>query len=328
MKGTILVTGATGVVGFAIANRLVDRGLSVRALVRDVLRARKVLHPSIDIVAGDVADRDSTERAASGATSIFHAAGLPEQWVRDESVFERINVGGTANVIAAAETAGVERLVYTSTMDVFDAAPGGTLKEDRPAMGEKPTAYERSKMKAQALVQDAQKKGLSTVHLNPSAVYGPSPSCTAINKVIVDVVNRKVPLLPPCGISLVHSRGLAEAHVHAWEHAPDGSRYLLSDSYISYRELAERTAALAGHGRVPPTAALWLLRVVVGLSVPFGDWFGLRPPMSRGELAFLQWDVRVDASKAQQELNFQPRDLEAGLSETVAYFTADDRAAG
>ncbi len=328
MKGTILVTGATGVVGFAIVNKLVERGHRVRAVVRDVARAKRVLDPSVDVVGGDVTDRDSLLRAAAGVTSVFHAAGLPEQWVRDEAIFEQVNVGGTANVLAVAENVGVERFVYTSTMDVFDAVPGGTLSEDRPATSERPTAYERSKMKAQALVQEAQKKGLSTVHLNPSAVYGPSPSRTAINKVIVDVVNRKVPLLPPLGISLVHTQGAADAHVHAWEHAPDGARYLLSDAYISYRELGERVAAIAGHGSVPPAAPLWLLKMVVGVTAPFGDWFGLRPPMSRGELAFLQWDVRVDSSKAARELSFCARDLAAGLRETVAFFGKEPGHAG
>ncbi len=325
MKGMILVTGATGLVGFSIVKKLVERGHAVRAIVRDISRAKAALDSSVDIVAGDVTDRASLERAAVGVGSIFHAAGLPEQWVRDEALFEQVNTVGTANLLAVAQKAGVERFVYTSTMDVFDAQPGGTLAEDRPATGSKPTAYERSKMAAQALVQDAQAKGLSTVHLNPSAVYGPSPSCTALNKLIVDVLNRKVPLLPPLGIPYVHADGVAQAHIQAWEHAPDGARYLLSDGYTSYRELGEHVAKIAGHGRVPPVAPLWLLKGVVGLTSPLGDWFGLRPPMSRGELAFLQWDVRVDASKAQRELNFQPTALDAGLTETVKYFTDSAR---
>jgi nucleoside-diphosphate-sugar epimerase len=321
VKRTILVTGATGVVGFAIVKMLVERGHAVRAIVRDVTRAKAVLDPAVDILAGDVTDRASVERAAVGVGSVFHAAGLPEQWVRDEAIFHRVNTEGTANVLAVAQKAGVERFVYTSTMDVFEAPPGGTLSEDRPATGTKPTAYERSKMAAQALVQEAQSNGLSTVHLNPSAVYGPSPSCTALNKLIVDVVNRKVPLLPPLGIPYVHADGVARAHLHAWEHAPDGGRYLLSDGYIGYGELGQHVAAIAGHGRVPPVAPLWLLKSVVAMTAPLGDWFGLRPPMSRGELAFLQWDVRVDSSKAQRELTFQPTALASGLAETVKYFT-------
>jgi nucleoside-diphosphate-sugar epimerase len=320
-KRVVLVTGATGLVGFAIVKKLVERDCPVRAIVRDVARAKAALDPAVDVVAGDVTDCASLERATVGVGSIFHAAGLPEQWVRDEAIFEHVNTMGTANVLSAAQKAGVERFVYTSTMDVFDAPPGGTLSEERPATGTKPTAYERSKLAAQSLVQEAQANGLSTVHLNPAAVYGPSPSCTALNKLIVDVARRKVPLLPPLGISYVHADGVAGAHIHAWEHAPDGSRFLLSDGYISYRDLGARVAAIAGHGRFPPVAPLWLLKGVVGLTAPLGDWFGLRPPMSRGELAFLQWDVRVDCGKAQRELNFQPTVLEAALAETVKHFT-------
>jgi nucleoside-diphosphate-sugar epimerase len=127
VKAPILVTGATGLVGNAIARRLAERGDRVRALVRDPVRARPILPAQVELVQGDVTAPDTLVEATRGARLVFHAAGLPEQWQRDEGVFDRVNRGGTASVLSAAKSAGVERVVYTSTMDVFAAPPGGTL---------------------------------------------------------------------------------------------------------------------------------------------------------------------------------------------------------
>src|SRR5919199_1514127 len=134
-----LVTGATGKVGNAIARALHARGDEVVVLARDPDKARAVLPQGVGVVRGDVTDPESLRPAMDGCELVFNAMGMPEQWVRDESVFERLNARGTDNVVRAARDAGVRRFVQTSTIDVFEAPPGGRFDETRVATSPKNT---------------------------------------------------------------------------------------------------------------------------------------------------------------------------------------------
>src|SRR5690242_1055208 len=148
----VLVTGATGKVGYAIANDLLERGDQVRALVRDPTRAASILPAGIEPVTGDVNDPASLEPAGEGCELVFNSMGMPEQWVRDESIFDRVNAVGSGELARAAKRAGVRRFVHTSTHDVFHAETGGRFDETMLADYPKGTAYERSKQHAEELV--------------------------------------------------------------------------------------------------------------------------------------------------------------------------------
>jgi nucleoside-diphosphate-sugar epimerase len=171
---TVLITGATGQVGNAIARRLADDGVEVHALVRSPERAR-VLPAGVQPVFGDVTDPPSLRAALDGAATVYHAAGIPEQWRRDVGEFTRVNVDGTRNVVDAALAAEVERFVYTSTDDVLVQAPGAPFDESvvNPNPGETP--YQRSKQEADRIVTAALDRGLPAVFLHPAGVYGPAP---------------------------------------------------------------------------------------------------------------------------------------------------------
>jgi len=175
----VLVTGATGLIGFGIVKATLARGDRVRALVRDPERARQVLPTDVELVRGDVVDAASLAAAANGMEIVFHAAGMPEQWQRDETIFDRVNREGTKNMLKASLGAGVRRVVYTSTMDVFAAPPGGTLSEAKLDSEPKHTAYERSKVAAEHEAVAIEREGLEVVYVNPAAVYGPSNGAAA-----------------------------------------------------------------------------------------------------------------------------------------------------
>src|SRR5262249_21299336 len=170
-----LVTGATGKVGHAIAAALLERGDRVRALVRDPKRAAGLLPAGIEPVRGDVTHPDSLATAVEGCELVFNSMGMPEQWVRDESIFDRVNAVGSQEVAAAARLAGARRFIHTSTHDVFHADTGQRFDETMLANYPKGTAYERSKQHAEELVL-AERDGMEVVILNPSGVYGPTPA--------------------------------------------------------------------------------------------------------------------------------------------------------
>src|SRR5262245_22903995 len=144
----ILVTGATGKVGYAIADALLARGEVVRAMVRDLTRAASVLPAGVEPIQGDATDAASLAAAVEGCELVFNAMGMPEQWVRDEGIFDRVNAHGSGALAAAAKRAGVRRFVHTSTHDVFHAETGGSFDESTVADYPKGTAYERSKQHA------------------------------------------------------------------------------------------------------------------------------------------------------------------------------------
>src|SRR5215208_3881191 len=190
-----LVTGATGKVGNAIASTLLERGDHVRALVRDPKRAASVLPAAIEPVEGDVTDPDTLASAVEGCELVFNSMGLPEQWVRDEAIFDRVNAVGSGRLASAAKRAGVRRFIHTSTHDVFGASRGERFDEKMLADYPKGTAYERSKQRAEQLVL-AERGGMEVVILNPSAVYGPGPAASvSFDKELFEPLIRKP--LPP-----------------------------------------------------------------------------------------------------------------------------------
>src|SRR3954454_2214175 len=148
----VLVTGATGKVGYAIASLLLDRGDQVRALVRDSKRAASIPPAGIEPIEGDVTDAQSLAAAVEGCELVFNAMGMPEQWVRDEAIFDRVNAIGSRELARAANRAGIRRFVHTSTHDVFHAETGESFNETMLADYPKGTAYERSKQHAEELV--------------------------------------------------------------------------------------------------------------------------------------------------------------------------------
>ena len=145
MNGRTLLTGATGTVGHAIARALLAEGRAVRALVRDVERARELVPDRVELVAGDVTDAASVRRAVEGCDVVYHASGLPEQWLPDPGTFRRVNYEGTRHVLEAALAERVRSFLYTSTIDVFVMPHGQPFDESRLDPEPKATPYERSR---------------------------------------------------------------------------------------------------------------------------------------------------------------------------------------
>jgi len=311
----VLVTGATGKVGHAVTRGLLERGDDVRALVRNPAAA---IPAGAEPVRGDVRDTESLVEAVRGCELVFNAMGLPEQWLPDEGAFHEVNALGSESVARAARAAGVRRLVHTSTIDVFHAPRGGRFDESELADYPKGTAYERSKQEAERLVLDAS-GGMDVVLVNPAGVYGPGPSGGASleEDFFAPLVRKRLPAVPPGGMGVCFTEGVAAGHLLAAERGRSGERYILCDRHVRMRELAEAVVRVAGRGRVPLSLPP---RTARGLSLA-GELLSRaikRPPlMPTGQLHFLMWNAAPDSSKAQEELGWQPTALEEGLRRTL-----------
>ena len=313
-----LVTGATGKVGHAIASALLDRGDQIRALVRDPKRAASVLPAGIEPVKGDVTDTESLAAAVEGCELVFNSMGMPEQWVRDEAIFDQVNAIGSQQVAVAAKRGGVRRFVHTSTHDVFHAETGERFDETMLADYPKGTAYERSKQHAEELVL-AERDGMEVVILNPSGVYGPTPSSTPSfeNEVFEPVVRKRLPAIPPGGTGYAFVEGVAAGHLLAADMGKDGERYILADGYADFRELAEAAKRIAGRGRIPPRMPVPVAKAVANLGASLSRLTRRPPLLPKGQLEYILWQARPDSSKAQRELGWSTTPLDEGVRRTL-----------
>jgi dihydroflavonol-4-reductase len=320
----VLVTGGTGMVGNCIVQSLLARGHRVRALVRSPEKGRALLPAACELVQGDVTAPETLAPAVAGCEWVFHAAGFPEQWMRDPKVFDRINAEGTANMVAASRAAGVARFVLTSTIDVFRWRKGETYDESELDPEPKQTHYERSKQRADKIVADAVASGLDAVFLHPSGVYGPAPSDSpGTNDLLLKLWHGKVPALLPGGYPVVFAPDVGEGHVRAAERAAPGARYILSERYYPLTELArEMLAALGRERAVPRVIPLWLASAISTAGELKGRLTGRPPLMPRGQLQFLQVDSYPSATRATDELGLAFTPLAEGLARTVAWLRA------
>jgi dihydroflavonol-4-reductase len=201
-----LVTGATGFLGWHVARQLLDRGDRVRVLVRDPNRLREC--EGADVAQGDLRDQDSLERAVAGCGVLYHVAADYRLWAKNPDDLYRSNVDGTRNVLDAAATAGVERVVYTSTVGCIGVPSAGIGDESLPVLEEQMQgAYKRSKFLAERVALE--RRGMPVVVVNPTAPIGdhdwkPTPT----GKIVVDYLRKKMPAYLDTGLNVV-MRGMS-----------------------------------------------------------------------------------------------------------------------
>ena len=317
---TILITGATGQVGNAIARRLAGDGIEPRALVRSPERAQ-VLPSGAQPVIGDVTDAESLRAALDGCSTVYHSAGIPEQWRRDTGEFARVNVEGTRSVVEAALAAGVERFVYTSTDDVLVQGPGAAFDESvvNPSPGQTP--YQRSKQEADRIVTAALDRGLPAVFLHPAGLYGPAPFLVkGLNDLLLQLAKRKTPMLLPGGMGVAYSDDVADGHLRAAAQAPVGARYLLAESFQSLTDIAGAVAAHEPRAKVPRVMPLTIARGVSAAGERVAQVTGRPPMIPRSVLLFLERGARPSGERARSELGWNPTPFATGVEHTLAHF--------
>ncbi|HTQ55457.1 MAG TPA: hopanoid-associated sugar epimerase [Bryobacteraceae bacterium] len=321
MKPT-LVTGASGFLGWHVARLLVERGHKVRALVRPSSRIREL---DAEPVVGDLRDAESVARAAAGCGLIFHVAADYRLWAADESEMYRSNVDGTRNVLEAARQAGVDRVVYTSTVGCIGVPAGGEGNEDFPVtLAEMKGAYKRSKFHAERVALDFASEGLPVVVVNPTAPIGdhdvkPTPT----GKIVLDYLKGDMPAFIDTGLNVVDARDVARGHLLACERGRHGQRYILGSENLTLAEILQKLAALTG--RRAPTAQL-PYAVAYAAGVVTTGWARLtgtppRAPIDAVRMA--RKKMFVSHAKAARELGYAPGPAEGALERAVEWFRSN-----
>ncbi|HEY3766017.1 MAG TPA: NAD-dependent epimerase/dehydratase family protein [Gaiellales bacterium] len=317
---TVLVTGATGFVGGGIARRLLADGRELRALSRNPQSASGLSALGAEVVAGDVLDPASVERAARGCDVVYHAAGMNGFCLRDPAPMHTANVEGTVNVVTACARAGVRRVVYTSSAATIGEAAGVIATEDSPHRGWFLSEYERSKHDAEvAAVQAAAETGIELVCVNPASVQGPGRT-GGTARLILDYANGKLRTLVRSRFSLVDADDCSAGHVLAETRGAAGRRYLLSGVCVTTDEAIATVARLTGIERrtitLPRPVALAAAEGVAAVARVRKR----RPRLCREMVATLLHGHAYDGSRAADELGLEYRSFEDMVRRTLAWY--------
>ena len=322
MSGPVLVTGGSGVVGRALIGRLVADGREVRGLARSEESARTVGLLGAEVVRGDVLEPASLRVAAEGCTTIFHVAGVNAMCRHDPRPMMRANVEGSANAVHAAAEAGVERVVYTSSSSAIGESPGTVGREDSPHRGWYLSEYERSKhLGERRAFELAAELGVQVVAVNPASVQGPGRA-TGSARLLLDVVNGKLPLLVETTISLVDIGDCSDGHLLAESRGTPGERYLLSGSTITTREAVELLKQLWGLRRDVRFGPPWLAKAGGAVIGTGARLLRRDAPVCPEAVRTLLHGHRYDGSKATRELGLRYTPLEVTLLRTLEWCAA------
>ena len=255
-QGPVLVTGASGFVGSAIANTFRREGYRVRVLVRPS-SPRINVDPGDQVLVGDMLDRASVAAALKGARYLVHAAADYRLWAPSPDDIMRTNVEGTRILMEEALRAGLERIVYTSSVATFDLRKDGLADETRPLPpGEAVGAYKRSKVIAENLVADmAMNDRLPVVIVNPSTPIGPRDvRPTPTGRIVIEAASGRMPAFVDTGLNFVHVDDVAAGHLAALRRGRIGERYILGGENVTLRQVLADIAEIVG--RRPPRVQL------------------------------------------------------------------------
>jgi dihydroflavonol-4-reductase len=321
----VLVTGASGFVGSAVALKLIEAGYSVRALVRGNSPNPNLANLDLEIFEGDLRDRKSLDRAVRGARYVFHVAADYRLWAPDPSEIFANNVEGTRNVMEAALQAGIERIVHTSSVATIALRHGEVADESTPMPESKAIgAYKRSKIAAERLV-DAMvaERGLPAVIVNPSTPIGPRDvRPTPTGRIILEAAKGRIPAFVDTGLNFVHVDDVASGHLAALRVGRIGERYILGGENILFSQMLKDVAGIMGR-RAPWVRLPWRALVPVAyVEEAVAAFTGREPFATLDGLYMARYRMFFSSTKAERELSYHPRPYIEGIQDAVQWFRA------
>lgn len=321
--GHALVTGATGFTGGYLARKLLERGYSVRALVRnkEAVKARDLAAAGIELIEGDVGDAVAINQAAEDMTHIFHIAALFRGANHPDSDYYRINRDSVAHILAAANTHGIRRIVHCSTCGVHgDVAEIPANEETAFNPGD---VYQRSKLAGEDVARQAMADGAPVSVVRPTGIYGPGDE--RFLKLFRTIENGTFRMFGSGDIAyhMTYIDDMVQGLMLAGEHpAAIGEVFLIGDdSYTTLNRLVEKVATTLGVK--PPKLKLPVAPLMAAATLcEFAcKSMGIDPPLHRRRVAFFTKARAFSVDKAKRLIGFQPRvPLEVGLARTADWY--------
>jgi dihydroflavonol-4-reductase len=320
----ILVTGASGFVGSAVARQLLQAGEQVRVLVRSTSSRVNVADPKLEIVEGDLRDAASLARALQGVRVLFHVAADYRLWARNDNDIIRTNVDGTRALMEAAKRAGVERIVYTSSVATLKARPNGAPSDETFPLDENSAvgAYKYSKVVAERVVEKmVVEQSLPAVIVNPSTPIGPGDvRPTPTGRIIVEAASGRMPAFVDTGLNLVHVEDVAAGHIAAWKKGRIGERYILGGQDVVLGDMLTEIARRAG--RTPPKLRLprrLIFPIAYGAEA-IAYVTGKEPFVTTTGLKLAKDLMFFSSAKAERELGYRARPYTEAIADAITWF--------
>ena len=320
----VLVTGGSGFLGSAVVRALIARGSRVRAIVRSSSPPDNLAGLGCEIVAGDLTDRESLAAALRGVRYLFHVAADYRFWAPDPSVILRVNVDGTCSLMREALSAGVERIVYTSSVAALKIA-GATSPVDETSPlspDEAIGAYKRSKTLAERAVEEMiARDRLPAIIVNPTTPIGPRDiKPTPTGRILLDAARGRIPAFVDTGLNFAHVDDIAEGHLLAFERGRIGERYILGGENVLLRDLLAGIAGLSGRRaprirlpRMPLYPLAYGAEAVARLT-------GKEPLLTLDGLRMSRYRMFFTSAKAERELGYRSRPYQEGVADALAWF--------
>jgi dihydroflavonol-4-reductase len=323
-KEKILVTGASGFVGSAVARKLVEAGFSVRALVRGKSPRTHLVGLDLEYFEGDLRNRKSVERALAGMRYTFHVAADYRLWARDPSEIYASNVEGTRNLMEEAMRAGIERVVYTSSVATIALRSDGIAADETTPLCEDQGigAYKRSKIVAERLVEAmVAERGLAAVIVNPSTPIGPRDvRPTPTGRIIIEAAKGRIPAFIDTGLNLVHVDDVASGHLAALRHGKVGERYILGGQDVLFSQMLRDIAGRVGR-RAPRLRLPWRALVPVAYAAEaVAKVTGREPFTTLDGVHMAKYRMFFTSTKAERELGYRSRLYTEGIDDAVRWF--------
>ncbi len=319
----LLLTGSTGYLGSRIARELIERGEPFRVLVRNP--ARLSFDPAgsrCEVIVGNFCDAEALAKALRGARHVIHSAALVKMWVRDRQDFWRVNVEGLKTLLEAADRAGVERVVYTSSFIAAGPSSDANAGEGLHHRGPYSNEYEETKARALDWLRTEGFARFPVVVLLPGVIYGPGPATDGnlVGGMIEQYLSGKFPGLLGSGQqrwSFSFNHEVASAHLAALEKARIGEEYFLAGDNRSLNDLFRILADLTGVKDSVRHLPFALGKAVGALEVARARLFGHQPQLTPGVVKIFRHDWTYSSSKAARELGYRVIPLEEGLRKTL-----------
>lgn len=323
----VLVTGASGFIGSAVARQLLQQGHEVRALVRPAADLRNLAGLDLELARGDLLDRASLASAIKGVTGLMHVAADYRLWVPNPEVMYRTNVTATEELMRLALREGVSRIVHTSSVATLGLVPGGGVADETTPVSEASMTgpYKKSKFQAEALVRRlVADEGLPATIVNPSAPVGPGDrKPTPTGQTLVDAMAGRMPVYVNTGLNIVHVEDVALGQVLALEKGEPGRRYILGSENMSLRELLTEIARLTG-GRAPLLAVPHaLVMPVAWVSELLARWTSRPTQITLDGVRLARKYMYFSSARAERELGYRPRPAAAALADAVRWFSTE-----
>jgi dihydroflavonol-4-reductase len=322
----VLVTGAAGFVGSAVARALAARGAAVRVLVRASSPRTNLESLAAEAVEGDMRDQAAVERALAGCRYLFNVAADYRLWAREPGEIVRNNTAGATAVMGAALAAGVERVVHTSSVATIRLPDDGAPADETTPYGdgEGIGAYKQSKVAAERIVERlVAERGLPAVIVNPSTPIGPRDvKPTPTGRIIVEAALGRMPAYVDTGLNIVHVDDVALGHILALEKGRVGERYILGGQDAALSEMLAAIAELTGRkapGVKLPIAPLMPLAEVAEL---VGRITGKEPFLTKDALRMASHHMYFSSAKAEAELGYRARPYREALADALDWFRA------